>query len=1517
MKTLRRIGRVILTTIIVVLTLLLTLMISVQIPFVQTKIATYAVSEVNKAFDTQISVERVDIDFFGDFNLYGITAEDDYQTQFINIKRLEARISLTAIIRNPDRLTIRKLKLHEPKVKVITYKGDDESNFIELINKFSSKEKKEKSDFVLRGILDVTNGELLIQNQNLEGYNQNWIDARRLNLKVENFKLENNEIWGDLIYLSFEGRRNDEEYVLKNFSGDVHYGMQEIRVDQLNFETEDSYLDGNLVLSYDSISEMKDFANKVNWDVEFKDKSKINFKDIRYFVQDFNKNSTVDIIGKVSGTLNDLQLSDFQLSSDGTLIAANQFSLIEMTSGEKLSLNTSNVKIKTSYTDLVELLPTFISQTIPDFMNRFGTIDYLGDFELEPEQINIKGNVITALGAADLTVKLDNYRNNLAYSGTLLASKINLKQVTEIDQLGFVNGKMNFDGKGTDLKTLRLTAKGNLDYIDLIGNRYNNIIVNGLLQNEKFTGHLAINDRNINLVYDGTFDFSKTPFQMEFTSQVKNVSLDFLGITKDLNAHLTANLNGDLSFSNLDDFLGTLSIDELYFTSKADTIEIPHAHLVSNIIEDTHNLELDVPDYLKGEIHGQYKLSQLPDIIMNSVSKNTILTYEPKSISPNQKFSFFFEVEQNLFSLIDPKIQIAPGTILDGQVDGNDNTLIAELSSIAIGYNGFDAYGPLINIDTSKDVEPIYIRTDSANIKGTMVYNLDVHTTPIQDSLLLKTKFKVGKEADIDFDLNLYHTLDENKNLVFGFSPSEIEINDSYWQLNPNNKANTNRAIINFDKNFYQLQNISLISEDQKLKLDGYFKNEEDYKLNANLEDLIISRLIPKGLLGELEIDGIINGSVDIVRNETELKPLMELRVNTLSLNKYDLGNLYLNGVYNVNQNVFDVEMYLNQKQVQVLYLNGYIDNKTEKPELNLFASLDDFDFNFIESFLSAAMSKVRGKLSGEMRFTGPFDSPEFNGMLDLNNLGFTVDFLNVDYSFDGVNTVPVYKASGSQGFISLDQVNFRDTKYNTRGEVTGQLLFRDFASWFLNLSFNTRNLLVMDTNIKQNDLFYGTVFGQGAFELFGPPERLDISASATINDGSEFTINTGATKIEAENTLVRFVPETQKKIKDGPPQGMNIDLEITATPSTTVNLVIDPQTNDMVIANGFTEKLKFNLSRSGAMNINGTYTLDTGEYQLRQIPLLNRNFDIKKGSYVRWNNSSPFEADLDIVANYERTVTNVGEFVGSGQTQAYDVVLGINITETLSAPSMNLTLDIPKAGSDVKSLIDYKFNLDPGEKMIQFGSILLFGRFNTETESIISAGASSTGTDMVLKQLSGVLNSLISGGGVNFDVDYIQGSNTDFVKTNLRVDLSPRWTFKGVFGVAVGSNSTYQNSTTTGEAEIEWDASKQMDQSIVFNFFTRPTNFGIQSSDQDGGFQSVGAGIVYRTSFDKLPKLFNKKDKSRSIKSNGKNALGEIETKKDSIADDSTKAAQDSINISENISETKPNKNTSLIRFK
>ncbi|MDD3458404.1 MAG: hypothetical protein PHO74_02880, partial [Weeksellaceae bacterium] len=329
MKILRRIGRLILIPLIVVLTLLLVLMISIQIPAIQTKVARYAVEELNRTFGTEINVERVKIDFFGDVNLYGVSAKDEYDADFIDIKRIQVGLSLTEFIKNPSRLTIKKLKLYEPNVRVITYKNDSVSNFIKLVDSFSSEEEKQKSDFRLSGNIEIQNGKLLIRNQNLATNKQDWVDAENFNMDVRNFSLVDDEIIAEIKSWNFDTKRKGEKYAIENFSGNFHYSQKDISIENWSFKTEDSQLDGHLKLLTENEGDMSDFLNKVVWDLELMEGSQVSFKDIRYFVDEFDNDNTVQVSGLVAGTINDMKFNDLQLSAEGVFLATDALNLID------------------------------------------------------------------------------------------------------------------------------------------------------------------------------------------------------------------------------------------------------------------------------------------------------------------------------------------------------------------------------------------------------------------------------------------------------------------------------------------------------------------------------------------------------------------------------------------------------------------------------------------------------------------------------------------------------------------------------------------------------------------------------------------------------------------------------------------------------------------------------------------------------------------------------------------------------------------------------------------------------------------------------------------------------------------------------------------------------------------------------------------------------------------------------------------------------------------------------------
>jgi hypothetical protein len=70
-----------------------------------------------------------------------------------------------------------------------------------------------------------------------------------------------------------------------------------------------------------------------------------------------------------------------------------------------------------------------------------------------------------------------------------------------------------------------------------------------------------------------------------------------------------------------------------------------------------------------------------------------------------------------------------------------------------------------------------------------------------------------------------------------------------------------------------------------------------------------------------------------------------------------------------------------------------------------------------------------------------------------------------------------------------------------------------------------------------------------------------------------------------------------------------------------------------------------FQMSRQGNIAMNGTYKVDNGTFVSKAI--LNKTFQIEKGSSIRWDGDAMKPA-LDIT-NYVRMVSNAGEYLSMG----------------------------------------------------------------------------------------------------------------------------------------------------------------------------------------------------------------------------------------------------------------------------
>lgn len=1460
--------------------------IAIQTPAVQTYITGKALDALNKDFGTKIEAEKVDLNFWGDVKLYNVTAKDHKDLQFIQIEELIADISYLALIQDQNNISLDDIELKNAKIEVITYQGEEDSNFIKFIDSFDDgEESSEESTFKLVGNVVIADSQLSIINENLPKEEQIWLDAKNFNAELKNVDITSSVYGGDIHNLRFTALKNGEDYEVKEFSSDFKMNSEGIFFNDLNIETQSSVVDGHIHLKYDSLAQFsQNFGDLIQWDLNLKDKSKVGFKDVRYFVLDWDKSEVVSISGKAKGSLNDLNLENFKAETASTKIETKQFNLGDLMNGG-YTLRTDYVDITTSYNGLNKFLPHEIVKEIPkDIINRLGEVNYKGSLQLNDKDLQGIGKAKTALGNADFDLKMYDYTaDSPRYVGSVKTDSFDLKKLTGTDELGTVRGNLAFNGKGFDIETLKIDAKGTLNYFEYDGTRYNNISLDGVLSQQKYDGILAINDTSTKLNYNGVFDFSQEELKLDFDSEIQYVDLTALGLTTRKNTWLRAKVAGEGQFSSLKDLVGKVKLIDIRFHSDTIQLDLPETFLEISKINNGKQLNLEVPGYILADIDGQFEIDELPDVFMNGIG-NFLVHRERKKVSSGQKFNFNLSIQDDIVGYFVPDLYLQPETIIIGQADENKKVFHFELNSPYVQYQDIKADN--VYLDASTNDHTFSFLIDKMDVKGYEVRDFKFRGVTKQDSIVANAHFFSGVDITSEFDLNFYQTLNNKNELKTGFAPSYMNIDGSIWEMNPKNSRDSNYAILDFNNTDFLVKDILFQAEDQRVFMNGYYHNEKDFDIEVELENVSLAKVIPKSALGDdFKIDGISNGKISLIREGEKLKPVADFRIENILLNQYTIGNFVLDASYDIEEQIFNLQGSLDRNNINALYLTGLVDNKGETPQLDVVASMDDLRVDVLGVFLEDVMDEWSGTLSGDLSIKGNPIDPTLNGFITGEDIGFRVVYLGTKYVMKGENDLILTKSEGTDGYLTIPDIEFTETNSNTKGNVDGNLIFSTLSNWFLGLTFETDRLLVMNNSVADNELFFGKVYGSGTFDLFGPATDLDISGyDVNVLKGSNISINTGATSTIENNGFIQFYAYDENgniienENEELEVSGFSINLDLNVDEGTTVNLVIDEQNSDQIIAQGNAQDFKIQMNKAGNLNIEGEYTLTSGIYNYKEALIIDKDFEIEKGGYIRFD-GDPYNATMDIRAVYDRYVNNVDEYLGLKDTQAQLIDLVIAITGNLERTNIDFLIEAPDAGSQVKSALENKLSGNVDERTLQAGYILGLGKFGTEGQvnaATASTVATASALELVGKQVGNVLSNFIPGFEIN--PVYLQGDENNYqnsqIQTQYNLALNERLKINGSVGAPLGTET---NKEVTMELEVDYDVSKEANGELILRGFSRPTTLGIENFNVNSTFaQSYGAGVVYKRSFNSFKELFKKKDK-----------LNKAQHKVDSIVND------------------------------
>lgn len=1509
-----------------VLFLVLSFIVIVSLPATKNWAAQKVIIKLNKDLNSNMSFESVDVSYFGDIYIHNVAVKDYKNFQFLKAKELYADSDWFSIISDSRNLQFQSLSLDELDLKVITYKGDSISNFIRFVDLFNGPAPAvPREPFQLKSRVYITNSKISIINQNTEGEAGKWLDAQNVNLVIPELKVLGSEVSAHINNMQFTTERWGKKHFVDTFSTEFTLKHDYLLLKDLTFNTDHSLLQGDVKFNLNDGS-WQDFTNKVRWDLNLRQGSQISGYDISYFVTDWDNYQPVNISGKMAGPLNKFTLNNFLIRNPQVNIKTKTMNVSNILKGN-FQIETNTLSADFTYKDLKAMMPTFISSKMKNFADDFGRIKYDGAARVTPKQVFVpNANLITGIGQAKVTnFYLEDYSTDLPkYRGFAEVNDLNTSVITKSKEVGLISGKFNVDGRSFDVNTMVLRTKSQISKIEITDKVINNVYLEGILDHKKYNGIINVNDDQAKANIKGLIDFSTSKLIADVNANVDYLNINYFTGTKGTQP-VSGVVNGKISMTNVNDLTLDANLKNVNFAANNKMFTIPNADVKAFFENGNRIVSVDAPGAVTGKIDGKFNLGDLAGMVENGFGK-ILVGPPPRKLYRGQNFTMNFEVKQDLVNYFMPELHLPKGATVDGSYDGNSNNLILNVDAEVLKYvmtkkeeiteadKALAKANPAYKVNErdhiSKDsamIDQLMVRINTANLEEQIfakINRIEYNQNILKDITLsganennqilhIAANFKLGspeeevKQELKEYTINLNQSTNSQGDFVFRFEPTTVKFYDVAWSVDTDPALDHSITYRKKTGDFF-IQNLRLYSDKSELFLkESIFKSAKDFSAEGEVRNVDIAKVF--ALIknkNDMDIKGIANGTFDIKMNKNNLEPLINIAITDIFMNGNEMGKIEIVTKNSPIPNVFDVDAKVISRGMlgdNNLHLTGTINNNTASPSLDLVARMNDFDLAFAQQFVEGIFSNIRGKASGDLRIAGQLNDMDYSGDIALKKFGLKLDFTGVDYSFD--DTV----VSLSRGLAILNDIGVKDGRTNSRGTISGAIQFETLSSMGVNLVMRADNLLLLNTSQKDYDLFWGRVYGNGTIYVDGPVSGLNISTpEMRALNNSVFTFNSNSTSNVEEFKMLRFLKRdetgavtTEKKKKSG--ANMNVDFNLEVDKGTTVNVLVGNDIGDITVR-GNSERLRFTMTRTGAISMNGNYIVDNGTFVSKAI--LSRTFQIAKGSSIRWDGNA-MAPQLDINATYLRTVTNAGQYLNLGTLQPINIVLSTKITQTLNNPKVVLGVSAQDVSSSVKETLAEKMS-NEDEKIIQFGSVLVLNSFNSTNSGFdvnIGNFAESSGYNMLFKQLGSVLNTISN--EFQVDLNYLKGdaaSNTgDRANASLSFALSPRTTVKTGLGIPISKSENTSANYLSGEGIVEYDWSKKNDGTRLLRAYSKPTNIGLNGTEAGnaGANQSYGIGVVYSKSFNTIfkRKKNNKKQKPDlpgikidSTKNNSKN---------------------------------------------
>ncbi|HEX9979733.1 MAG TPA: translocation/assembly module TamB domain-containing protein [Flavobacterium sp.] len=1316
------------------------------------------------------------------------------------------------------------------------------------------------------------------------GIDYKHLDISNFNLEAKDFYYSADTLSGSLQNMTVADRSGLNIEALRT---DFFYGSRGAYLRNLYLETPQTSVKEAINISYPSVETVSKDIGQLYLDAAIVN-SRIGFKDILIFVPTLratnpfkdNPNAILMINTRVSGRVSDIRFPDFDISGIGNTVVSASGRITGLPDVNKAYFDVRIDNFRTTARDIKSFVP---AGTIPNNISLPQQLAMKGTFKGAINNFSTNMNIGSSYGSASVKALFDQrVKNRERYNADVALNSFNLGRLLKNDSIGTVTFTAKVNGTGLNPKTANATLRAMLQKAEFNSYTYRNLAVNGTIKKGLFDISADMDDPNLD------FDLAANGgFNDKYPSAKLKLNVDIADLQK-LNLHagplkLRGNVDADIPDADPDNLNGTISLHHIQFVTEGEPVILDSISIVATSTPERNTINVK-SQFLRADVEGKYKLTQLGTALQNSFSKYFnagAKTAKTKTEEQQVAFKIMVDNDPVLFQLMPQMTGLEPFTIT-GRYNSVNDTIVLDGQIPRVVYGANTVSGARFNIDT-RDEALVYDINIDAIEGGQYMLPFTSLTGQIKDDVI-SYDFRIRDKEKKDQYTIAGNMKTVNGNTEIRLNPEGLRLNYDSWAISPDN-------LLRFGQDGIYADNFELSSEGNVLRIQSQSTGPNaplaiDFT-NFNLETLL--NMVKKD---ELLASGLLNGNVVIRNLSTQPVFTSDLEITDFKFRNEPVGNISMK-VNNQRADTFAADVAITGNGNQVT-LNGFYYANTQS--FNLSLDMDHLELKSVQGFTFDNITEGTGFLSGNFKVTGTADKPNVNGDLKFNDVAFRVTQLN-SY-FKNINETIVVNNQG----LRFDSFTVSDEKDNEL-VVNGAVLTPDFKNYTFDLTVDADNFRAVNSKAKDNDLYYGDLFLDTNLVIKGTADSPVVSGNIRINEDTKFSVVLPQSDpaVADREGIVEFVDEDdvlaqettilKNEVDKTEVKGMNVSVNIEIVKEALLSLIIDKGNGDYLNLKG-EAKLTGGIDPSGKTTLTGKYEFTEGAYEMT-FNLIKRKFDIKPGSFIIWN-GEPTAANINITAIYhveappidlvDDQLGSVSQSVRNTYKQKIPFQTLLKMNGELLRPEISFDIVLPEGNYGVSSEIVStaqtrleQLRQEPAELNKQVFALLLLNRFIGENPFASEAGSSGAEglarqsvSKILSQQMNDLAGDLIKGVELNFDLesteDYTSGQKEN--RTDLNVGVSKRLlndrlkvSVGSSFGVEGGEQQNRQANNIAGDVSADYQLTKD-GRYLVRAYRKNEYQVALQ-----GEVVETGVGFILTMDYNKFRELFHRTQEEKDMK--------------------------------------------------